>query len=120
MKICADKNFKQLASAIERIERYLGTTVNPEENTITSDLNIIKDKLTELSESVVTYQSDSPKLEHIIDHNLESFFLDINILSEEEDGWENILCSTKYINNNRIQINLCEEKNIIVTIYKLK
>jgi len=120
MKICSDKNFNQLASAIERIERYLGTTVNPEKNTITSDLNEIKDRLTELSNSVFTYQSDNKKLEHIIDHNLESFFLDINILSEEDDGWENILCSTKYINNNKIKITLCEEKNIIVTIYKLK
>lgn len=120
MKMCNDKNFKQLTDAIGRIEHYLGTTNNPEEKTVTWNINEIKSKLDILLNSFYIYQSENKTTKHIIKHNFDSIFLEINIMSEEEDGWENLLCKVKYTDTNTIEINLCEEKNLIVTIYKIK
>lgn len=120
MKMCNDKNFKQLADAIQRIERYLGTTKNPEDKTITKSIKDIKAKLDTLFSSFYTYKSKSKSKKHIINHNLDSMFLEITIMVEEDDGWENLLCKVKYVDTNTIEINLCEDKNLIVNIYKIK
>ena len=80
MKLCYKENFNQLFDAIGRIEKYLGTTENTEENTITWILNKIKEKV----DSVYTYESENKEINHVIEHDLDSFFINVNILAERE------------------------------------
>lgn len=118
MAACNNENFKQLADAISRIEKYIGTTINPEKNTITWELREIKKELENLSylQRSFKFKSESPEAKYVIEHNLNTFFLNVNVLGQRDGYWESILCNVNYLDENRISIILTEEQNVIVSI----
>lgn len=120
MRICSEENFNQLSDAITRIEKYIGTKNTTEETTLTFNINRLKESITKIVNQIFLYESTKKEVTHIISHNLDSYFLNVDIMSKNDDGTlENILCDVKYNNKNEIQINLCEEESLVVTIRKL-
>ena len=59
------------------------------------------------------YQSEEPKIEHLIYHNLDTYFMKIDVLVENNEGtWGEGFVSLEFINNNYIKVILSEEANI--------
>lgn len=120
MRMCSEENFNQLSGAISRIERYLGTTKNPEETTLTYFINSLKEGLKSLENQSFGYDSIDKKLNHYISHNLNSNFLEVNVMRVgENDILENVLCDVRYSDKNTIEIDLCEKEKLIVTIRRI-
>lgn len=120
MRMCSEENFNQLSSAISRLERYVGTSKNPEETTLTYFINSLKEGLQSLENQSFGYDSGDKKLHHQIVHNLNSNFLEVNVMRVGENNTlENVLCDVKYSDKNTIEINLCEQEKLIVTIRRI-
>lgn len=120
MKYCSKFNFNQLADAILRIEKFIGTLENTEENTLISNINNINNTINDLKQNYFKFESDIKQKKYLIKHNLNSMFLNVNVLIYNDLGyWENVICSIKYLDSNTIEIDFATEEKLILLIQKV-
>lgn len=65
------------------------------------------------------YESTNLSVLHVIEHNLNSFYLDVSVLVEDavhSGQWTNDLCRIQYVSPNMIEIWLTESSNVISLI----
>lgn len=68
------------------------------------------------------YTSPNPSVFHVIDHNLSTFKLQLNVQVEDPvtGRWMNDFVGVDYVNINRIEVNLTESSNVQVSITEVK
>lgn len=68
------------------------------------------------------YKSDSPSVLHQIQHNLDSFFIEFQLLVQDmETGyWSNDLAKVEFTDSNNVNVYLSEASHIILMLTKRK